>query len=117
MNAVQDGTINTTHSDIPSFLYGAGTEYKEENQSNGPLQGYFLVRVSQYLHFGPMIIICSIGLATHLYRPGITLDGGIGARCRPIFVYIRSNFIVNQGKDGLQTSTSMKTSTTRHEPF
>lgn len=46
MNAVQDGTINITHSDIPSFLYGAGTEYKEENQSNGPLQGYFLVRVS-----------------------------------------------------------------------
>lgn len=62
-----------------------------------------------------MIITCSIGLATHLYRPGTTLDGGIGARCRLIFVYVRSNFIVNQGEDGLQTSTSMKTSTTRHE--
>lgn len=46
MDAVQDGSIRIMHSELPLFLYEAGTEYDEENQSNGFLQGYFLVRVS-----------------------------------------------------------------------
>ena len=46
MDGVQDGSINVTHTDLPSFLYKTGTEYDEENQNDGLFQGFFLFRVS-----------------------------------------------------------------------
>jgi hypothetical protein len=45
MSQVEDGTIEITVIDLPSFLYETGTLYNHDNEMSGLFRGYLLVRV------------------------------------------------------------------------
>jgi hypothetical protein len=46
MNQVEDGTIEITADDLPSFLYETETDYNPDDEVNGLFRGFLLVRVS-----------------------------------------------------------------------
>jgi len=46
MSHVEDGTIEITVNDLPSFLYETGTVYNSDDETTGLFRGYLLVRVS-----------------------------------------------------------------------
>ena len=46
MNQVEDGTIEITANDLPSFLYETGTIYNPDDEITGLFRGFLLVRVS-----------------------------------------------------------------------
>jgi hypothetical protein len=46
MNQVEDGTIEITAEDLPSFLYESGTVYNPDDEITGLFRGFLLVRVS-----------------------------------------------------------------------
>lgn len=45
MDRVEDGSLQLTTDDFPSFLYVDGTIYDEDNEDTGLFQGLVLVRV------------------------------------------------------------------------
>jgi hypothetical protein len=45
MDRVEDGSVLLTANEFPSFLYGTGTQYDEDNEDFGLFRGYLLVRV------------------------------------------------------------------------
>jgi len=100
MDAVQEWDDQNHASGSPIISLRSCAEYDEDSQSNVLLTR--LLSRSSELTFTlwAWILTCPLGLAAHLCRPGTTLGGGIGARCWPIFVYVLSNFIVNQGTYG-----------------
>ena len=61
MSQVEDGTIDITVEDLPSFLYETGTVYNADDETAGLFRGYLPVRVS--LHFD---LFC---LPDHCFRP------------------------------------------------
>jgi hypothetical protein len=46
MNQVEDGTIEITANDLPSFLYETGTVYNPDDEISGLFRGFLLVWVS-----------------------------------------------------------------------
>lgn len=48
MDQVEDGKIEITSDDLPSFLYETGTVYNPENEAAGLFRGFLLVRVSAF---------------------------------------------------------------------
>lgn len=46
MNQVEDGTVEITADDLPSFLYESGTVYDPSDEITGLFRGFLLVRVS-----------------------------------------------------------------------
>ena len=50
MDQVEDGKIEITSNDLPSFLYETGTVYDPENEAAGLFRGFLLVRVSNFLN-------------------------------------------------------------------
>lgn len=51
MNQVEDGTVEITADDLPSFLYETGTIYNPEDEITGLFRGFLLVRVSVQIYF------------------------------------------------------------------
>jgi len=45
MDRVGDASLQLTADDFPSFLYGDGTIFDEDNEDTGLFQGLLLVRV------------------------------------------------------------------------
>jgi hypothetical protein len=50
MDQVEDGTIEITANDLPSFLYETGTVFNPKNEAKGLYRGFLLVRVSFLLY-------------------------------------------------------------------
>lgn len=48
MDRVEDGAIEITAADPPSFLYKTGTIYDPENEVEGLFRGFLLIRVSLF---------------------------------------------------------------------
>jgi hypothetical protein len=46
MNKVEDGTIDITANDLPSFLYATEMDYNADDEVNGLFRGFLLVQVS-----------------------------------------------------------------------
>jgi hypothetical protein len=53
MEHVEDGMVQITDEDFPSFLYESGTAYDEENEDVGLFRGFLLVRVYRHIFTGP----------------------------------------------------------------
>jgi hypothetical protein len=53
MDRVEDGSIQITDEDFPSFVYESGTPYDEDNEDIGLFRGYLLVRVYRSIFTGP----------------------------------------------------------------
>ena len=53
MDLVEDGTVQITDEDFPSFLYDTETAYDEENEDIGLFRGFLLVRVYRHIFTGP----------------------------------------------------------------
>ena len=53
MDRVEDGTVQITDEDFPSFLYDIETAYDEENEDIGLFHGFLLVRVYRHIFTGP----------------------------------------------------------------
>ena len=53
MDLVEDGTVQITDEDFPSFLYEIETAYDEENEDIGLFRGFLLVRVYRHIFTGP----------------------------------------------------------------
>ena len=53
MDRVEDGTVQITDEDFPSFLYDTETAYDEENKDIGLFRGFLLVRVYRHIFTGP----------------------------------------------------------------
>jgi len=53
MDCVEDGTVQITDEDFPSFLYDTETAYDEENEDIGLFRGFLLVRVYRHIFTGP----------------------------------------------------------------
>jgi len=53
LDRVEDGTIQITDEDFPSFLYESDTAYDEENEDIGLFRGFLLVRVFRHIFTGP----------------------------------------------------------------
>jgi hypothetical protein len=53
MDRVEDGSIQITDEDFPSFLYESDTFYDEGNEDIGLFRGYLLVRVYRHIFTGP----------------------------------------------------------------
>jgi hypothetical protein len=53
MDRVEDGTVQITDEDFPSFLYEIETAYDEENEDIGLFRGFLLVRVYRHIFTGP----------------------------------------------------------------
>jgi hypothetical protein len=69
MDQVEDGKIEITSEDLPSFLYETGTVYDPENEAAGLFRGFLLVRVSTFLiTFDYEYSFFSTGLSAYLYR-------------------------------------------------
>lgn len=54
MDGVEDGTIQITDEDFPSFLYETDRIYDEANEDIGLFRGYLLVRVFRHIFTGPL---------------------------------------------------------------
>ncbi len=46
MDRIEDGSIQITANDFPSFVYESGTVYDENNEDVGLFRGYLLVQAS-----------------------------------------------------------------------
>ena len=46
MSQVEDGAIEITTEDLPSFLYESGTVYNPDDETAGLFRGFLFVRVS-----------------------------------------------------------------------
>lgn len=57
MNQVEDGTVEITADDLPSFLYETGTIYNPEDEITGLFRGFLLVRVSVQIYLSLLKII------------------------------------------------------------
>jgi len=53
MDLVEDGTVQITDEDFPSFLYEIETAYDEENENIGLFRGFLLVRVYRHIFTNP----------------------------------------------------------------
>ncbi|KAJ3501316.1 hypothetical protein NLJ89_g9389 [Agrocybe chaxingu] len=53
IDSVNDNTIILTATDLPSFLYEAGTEYDEEREYIGLFRGFLMERVFRQIFTGP----------------------------------------------------------------
>jgi hypothetical protein len=53
MDRVNDGSIQITDEDLPSFLYESETAYDGENEDIGLFHGFLLVRVYRHIFTGP----------------------------------------------------------------
>ncbi len=53
MDRVEDGTVQITDEDFPSFLYEIETAYDEENEDIGLFRGFLLIRVYRHIFTGP----------------------------------------------------------------
>jgi hypothetical protein len=53
MDRVEDGSIQITDEDFPSFLYESETHYDADNEDIGLFRGYLLVRVYRHIFTGP----------------------------------------------------------------
>jgi hypothetical protein len=53
MDRVEDGMVQITDEDFPSFLYEIDTAYDEENEDIGLFRGFLLVRVYRHIFTGP----------------------------------------------------------------
>jgi hypothetical protein len=53
MDRVEDGSIQITDEDFPSFVYESETLYDEDNEDIGLFRGYLLVRVYRSIFTGP----------------------------------------------------------------
>jgi len=53
MDRVEDGMVQITDEDFPSFLYDSETAYDEENEDIGLFRGFLLVRVYRHIFTGP----------------------------------------------------------------
>ena len=53
MDRVEDGKVQITDEDFPSFLYEIETAYDEENEDIGLFRGFLLVRVYRHIFTGP----------------------------------------------------------------
>jgi hypothetical protein len=53
MDRVEDGAIQITDEDFPSFLYASGTAYDKDNEDLGLFRGFLLVRVFRHIFTGP----------------------------------------------------------------
>jgi hypothetical protein len=53
MDQVEDGSIQLTDEDFPSFLYDTDTVYDPDNEDLGLFRGYLLVRVYRHIFTGP----------------------------------------------------------------
>ena len=53
MDRVEDGSIQITDEDFPSFLYENETLYDEDNEDIGLFRGYLLVRVYRHIFTAP----------------------------------------------------------------
>jgi hypothetical protein len=53
MDCVEDGSIQLTDEDFPSFLYKSETLYDEDNEDIGLFHGYLLVHVYCSIFTGP----------------------------------------------------------------
>jgi hypothetical protein len=51
MDQVEDGKIEITSEDLPSFLYETGTVYDPQNEAAGLFRGFLLVRVSTFFNY------------------------------------------------------------------
>ena len=71
MNQVEDGTIEITADDLPSFLYETGTVYNPDDETTGLFRGFQLLRVT----LGSDILFCLL-FSNHYFRStGIYLLG------------------------------------------
>jgi hypothetical protein len=67
MDRFEDGAIEITAADLPSFLYKTGTIYDPENEVEGRFRSFLLIRVS------PFFSRCQNcpGLSSYLYWSSI----------------------------------------------
>ena len=70
MDQVEDGKIEITSNDLPSFLYETGTVYDPENEAAGLFRGFLLVQVSNLLIIFHYVyaFFFPTGLLTYFYR-------------------------------------------------
>ena len=54
MDRVEDGIIQITDEDFPSFLYASDWIYDEDNEDAGLFRGFLLVRVFRHIFTGPL---------------------------------------------------------------
>jgi hypothetical protein len=57
MDHVNDGSIQITDEDLPSFLYESETAYDGENEDIGLFCGFLLVRVYRHIFTGPSSVM------------------------------------------------------------
>lgn len=57
LDCVEDGTIQITDEDFPSFLYETDRIYDEENEDLGLFRGFLLARVYRHIFTGPLSAI------------------------------------------------------------
>jgi len=48
MERVEEGKIEITADDLPSFLYESDTVYNPDNETTGLFRGFLLIRVCVY---------------------------------------------------------------------
>ena len=74
MNQVEDGTIEISADDPPSFLYETGMVYNPGDETAGLFQGFLLVQVSLHSDIFAFNIIVTSGLPPYLHQAVVCHD-------------------------------------------
>ena len=76
MDRIEDGSIQITADDFPSFVYESGTVYDENNEDVGLFQGYLLVRASTCLWLlqYSLCLYDVAGVSTYFHWPIISAE-------------------------------------------
>jgi len=94
MDQVEEGTIEISAADLPSFLYETGTVYNPDNEVDGLFRGFLLVRVSVSYYYSLFLnIFRSIGTSSLALRRHLIRETVVDRRIRHAFLTLQLSLV------------------------